>query len=188
MAAGSTVYQAPRKRVLSKKGRSDAPQIVLGLAVTRDGLPVRHWVFPGNTVDVTTVSQVKDDLKGWNLSRCVLVGDAGMVSQDHLKRLSESGGNYILGMPMRRGDEVTKEVLQRPGRFQQVADNLRVKEVIIGEGERRRRYVVCHNPQEEKCQRAHRQQVLRELEAELASLKKVKGESHSKRVCEVAPV
>ena len=49
-------------------------------------------------------------------------------------------------------------------------------------GERRRRYVVCHNPQEEKRQRAHRRQVLRELEAELASLKAVRGESHSKRV------
>ena len=47
---------------------------------------------------------------------------------------------------MRRGDEVTHDVLQRPGRFQQVADNLRVKEVVVGEGERRRRYVVCHNP------------------------------------------
>ena len=96
MAAGSKVYKAPRKRGMSKNGRSDAPQIVIGLAVTRDGLPVRHWVFPGNTVDVTTVSQVKGDLKGWQLSRCVFVGDAGMVSQDHLKRLSESGGNYIL--------------------------------------------------------------------------------------------
>jgi hypothetical protein len=185
IAAGSKVYKAPRKRGMSKNGRSDAPQIVIGLAVTRAGLPVRHWVFPGNTVDVTTVAQVKDDLKGWKLSRCVFVGDAGMVSQDNLKRLSESGGKYILCMPMRRGDEVTTEVLQRPGRFQQVAENLRVKEVIIGEGERRRRYVVCHNPQEEKRQRAHRQQVLRELEAELASLKEVKGESHSKRVCQL---
>jgi len=185
IAAGSKVYKAPRKRGMSKNGRSDAPQIVIGLAVTRDGLPVRHWVFPGNTVDVTTVAQVKDDLKGWKLSRCVFVGDAGMVSQDNLKRLSESGGKYILCMPMRRGDEVTTEVLQRPGRFQTVSDNLRVKEVVVGEGERRRRYVVCHNPQEEKRQRAHRRQVLRELEAELASLKEVKGESHSKRVCQL---
>ena len=118
MAAGSKVYKAPRKRGMSKNGRSDAPQIVIGLAVTRDGLPVRHWVFPGNTVDVTTVAQVKDDLKGWKLSRCVFVGDAGMVSQDNLERLSQSGGKYILCMPMRRGDEVTHDVLQRPGRFQ----------------------------------------------------------------------
>jgi len=71
-------------------------------------------------------------------------------------------------MPMRRGDEVTQEDLQRTGRFQTVSENLRVKEVVVGEGERRRRYVICHNPQEEKRQRAHRHQVLRELEAELA--------------------
>jgi Transposase DDE domain len=185
MAAGAQVYKAPRKRGMSKNGRSDAPQIVIGLAVTRDGLPVRHWVFPGNTVDVTTVAQVKDDLRGWKLSRCVFVGDAGMVSQENLKTLSESGGKYIVCMPMRRGDEVTTEVLQRPGRYQQVAENLRVKEVMVGEGERRRRYVVCHNLQEEKRQRAHRQQLLRELEAELASLKDVRGESHSKRVCQL---
>src|SRR5215472_6872649 len=185
MAAGSHVYQAPRKRGMSKNGRSDAPQIVIGLAVTRDGLPVRHWVFPGNTVDVSTVAQVKDDLKGWKLSRCVFVGDAGMVSQENLHTLSASGGKYIVCMPMRRGDEVTRDVLQRPGRFQQVAENLRVKEVVVGEGERRRRYVVCHNPYEETRQRAHRRQILRELEAELASLKEVRGESHSKRVCQL---
>src|SRR5262245_39361140 len=185
LAAGAKTYQAPRKRGLSKNGRGDAPQIVVGLAVTRDGFPVRHWVFPGNTVDVRTVTQVKDDLRGWQLSRCVFVGDAGMVSQDNLKKLSASGGKYILCMPLRRGDEVTNAVLQRPGRYQKVADNLRVKEVVVGEGERRRRYVVCHNPQEESRQRAHRQQVLRELEAELATLQEVRGESHSKRVCQL---
>jgi hypothetical protein len=36
----------------------------VGLALTRDGLPVRSWVFPGNTVDATTVAQVKD----WTLA------------------------------------------------------------------------------------------------------------------------
>jgi Transposase DDE domain len=185
MAAGAKTYKAPRKRGLSNNGRLDAPQIVIGLAGTRDGLPVRHWVFPGNTVDVSTVAQVKADLRGWKLSRCVFVGDAGMVSQDNLKKLSESGGKYILCMPMRRGDEVTHEVLQRPGRYQKVADNLRVKEVVVGEGERRRRYVVCHNPEEEKRQRTHRRQVLDELEAELASLQEIRGESHSKRVCQL---
>ena len=42
LAAGAKTYKAPRKRGLSKNGRGDAPQIVVGLAVTRDGLPVRH--------------------------------------------------------------------------------------------------------------------------------------------------
>ena len=105
-------------------------------------------MFPSNTVDVSTVEQVKADLKGWQLSRCVFVGDAGMVLQANLKMLSRGGGKYIVCVPMRRGDEVTEEVLARPGRYRAVADNLRVKEVVIGDGERRRRYIVCHNPQE----------------------------------------
>ena len=145
----------------------------------------RHWVLPGNTVDVNTVAQVKDDLRGWTLRRRVFVGDAGMVSQDNLKKRSASGGTYILCMPMRRGDEVTHEVLQRPGRYQQVADHLRVKAVVVGEGERRRRYVVCHNPAEEKRQRPHRRQVFSELEAELSSLQEVRGERHSQRLCQL---
>src|SRR4029453_12968334 len=128
LAAGAKTYKAPRKRGLSKNGRSDAPPIVVGLAVTRDGLPVRHWVFPWNPVDVSTVAQVKDDLRGWKLSRCVFVGDAGMVSQENLSKLSESGGKYILCMPMRRGDEVTREVLQRPGPYQRGRDTLGGKE------------------------------------------------------------
>jgi len=73
-------YVPLRKRGHSKNGRGDAPQIVIGLAVTRDGLPVRSWVFSGETNDVTTVEKVKADLAGWRLGRCVFVGDAGMNS------------------------------------------------------------------------------------------------------------
>jgi len=184
-AAGAKTSKALRKRGWSKNGRGDVPQIVVGLAVTRDGLPVRHWVFPGNTVDVTTVAQVKADLRGWQLSRCVFVGDAGMVSEENLRSLSRAGGKYILCMPMRRGDEVTRDILRRPGRYKTVAENLRVKEVVVGEGERRRRYVVCHNPHEAQRQRAHRQQVLTELAAELASVRELSGDGHTKRVCQL---
>lgn len=183
--AGGKTYPAPRKRGYSKNGRGDAPQIVVGLAVTRDGLPVRHWVFPGNTVDVTTVARVKEELRGWRLGRCLFVGDAGMVSADNLRALTVGAGHYIVCMPMRRGDEVTHEVLSRAGRYQKVAENLRVKEVIVGEGERRRRYVVCHNPQEERRQRQHREQVLEELEAELASLRECHTDILSKRVADL---
>lgn len=174
-----------RQRGYSKNKRSDLPQIVIGLAMTRDGFPIKHWVFPGNTVDVTTVEQVKADLKGWRLTRCVFVADAGMVSQENLRLLSTGGGKYIVCMPVKPGTEVSKEVLSRKGRYQTIAENLRVKEVIVGEGERRRRYVLCHNPQEEERQRKHREQVLRELEAELESLTESKDGSHSKRVCEL---
>src|ERR687896_1126756 len=118
VCSGAKTYRAPRKRGKSKNGRGDAPQIVVGLAVTRDGFPVRHWVFPGNTVDVTTVAKGQAELKDWRLGRWVFVGDAGMVSEKNLKALSASGGRYIVCMPIHLGGEVDQAVLSPPGRYQ----------------------------------------------------------------------
>jgi len=177
-------YKPLRKRGHSKNGRTDAPQLVIGMAVTRDGLPVRSWVFEGNTADVTTVAKVKADLKGWRLGRCVFVGDAGMNSEANRRKLALGHGKYILAAKMRGGDEVTTEVLSRPGRYREVAGNLRVKQVEVGDGERRRRYVLCHNPQEEQRQRKHRERLVQQLERELADMKP-SADGHSKRMCEL---
>jgi hypothetical protein len=173
-------YPAQRRRGYSKNGRGDAPQIVVGMAVTRDGLPVRSWVFPGQTADITTVEKVKEDLRGWRLGRCIFVGDAGTNSEENRRLLALGGGKYILGTKMRAGDEVTTDVLARPGRYHEVDDHLRVKEVIVGDGERRRRYVIAHNPAEEKRQRAHREKLLEQLAVELETLQQ-RGGKHSKR-------
>lgn len=178
-------YAPLRKRGHSKNGRGDAPQIVVGLAVTRDGLPVRSWIFTGERNDITTVAKVKEDLRGWRLGRCVFVGDAGMNSEENRRSLALGNGKYILASRMRAGDEVTTDVLARAGRYQDVRDNLRVKEVIVGDGERRQRYVVCHNPDEANRQRKHRERLVAELEVELASLEQKQGKGHSKRACEL---
>ncbi len=172
-----------RKRGRAKNGRHDAPLVCVGLAVTREGLPVRSWVFPGNTADLTTVAKVKADLRGWKLGRCIFVGDAGMNSAENRQQLSLGNGKYILASKIRAGDEVTTEVLTRAGRYQTVVENLRVKEVWVGEGERRQRYVLCHNPVEAARQRRHRAEVLALLEEELRSLREPKVKEHSKRVC-----
>jgi transposase len=115
----------------------------------------------------------------------VFVGDAGMNSEDNRRKLSMGGGKYILASKMRAGDEVTHEVLTRSGRYRKVRDNLHVKQVIVGDGERRRRYVVCYNPQEAERQRHHRAHLLRQLDAELDSLAEVDAQAHTKRACEL---
>jgi transposase len=177
-------YAAQRKRGHSKNGRDDAPQVVVGLAVTREGLPVRSWVFAGNTADVSTVKQIREDLRGWRLGRCVFVGDAGMNSEENRRQLALGGGKYILATRLRANDEVTRDVLARAGRYSGVSGNLRVKEVIVGDGERRQRYIVCHNPQEQERQRKHRERLVAELEAELETMQQKPGR-HSKRACEL---
>ena len=145
-------------------------------------MPVRSWVLPGNTADVTTVARIKDDLRAWQLGRCVFVGDAGMYSAENLAALSRGLGRYILAVPMRKIKEIEVEVLTRPGRYKPVADNLQVKEVVVGEGERRRRYVLCLNPEEAERQRRHREQVLTELTAELNLLRE-REDDHPKAAC-----
>jgi transposase len=112
----------------------------------------------------------------------VFVGDAGMNSEDNRRSLALGNGKYILASKMRAGDEVTKDVLARPGRYREVRDNLQVKEVIVGDGERRRRYVVCHNPAEETRQRGHRNKLVALLEAELVSMQH-STTGHSKKAC-----
>jgi len=183
--AGAKTYEALRQRGKSKNKRSDVPQVVVGLAMTRDGLPIRSWVFRGDKVDVQTVAKVREDLRGWKLTRSIFVGDAGMVSEDNLKALAAGGGKYIVCTPMMRGDEVTKFVLTQPGRYKKVADNLHVKQVVMGDGERRRRYVVCFNPQEELRQQRHREKVLAELKEILSKLRHPleHDATHSKRIC-----
>src|ERR1700678_1094660 len=182
---GDREYGPLRKRGHSKNGRGDAPQVVIGLAVTRDGLPVRSWVWSGETGDVTTVEKVKQDLRGWRLGGWRFVRDAGMNSADNRRMLALGNGKYILGSRMRAGDEVTHQVLARPGSYKTVRDNLRVQEVIDGDGERRQRYIVCHNPTEETRQREHRAKLVAELDTEVASMQQLKTGGHSKRACEL---
>jgi hypothetical protein len=69
----------------SKDHRADRPQIVVGMAVTRGGIPVRLWVWPGGTQDQTVVDEVKSDLAGWRLNRLVWVFDSGFNSDDNRK-------------------------------------------------------------------------------------------------------
>jgi hypothetical protein len=173
-----------RKRGHNKEGRDGNPQIVVGLAVTRDGLPVRSWVFPGNTNDVSTIARIREDLRSWRLNRTVLVGDAGMFSAENQKILAKGHGRYILAVPMRKVKEVKEEVLTRPGRYKEVKENLEVKEVKVGAGACERRYILCLNHQEAEREARHRAGLLEELEAELAKLD-AQEEDHPKKACEL---
>src|SRR6266545_1167631 len=50
---------------------TDLPQVVIGMAVTRTGIPVRVWCWPGNTGDSALIRQVKSDMRDWTLTRIV---------------------------------------------------------------------------------------------------------------------
>ncbi len=155
----------------SKDHRTDLPQVVIAMAVTRDGIPVRCWTFPGNTADTSIIRTVKDDLAGWNLHRMVWVADRGFASAANRAYLTRGGGHYIHAEKLRNTNSEAAAALARPGRYRTVAGNLRVKEVAVApggrgdgdEGARAQRFVICHNPEQGDRDAAVRTQLVTHL-------------------------
>ncbi len=165
------VEQATRAFGHSKDHRGDLPQVVIAMAVTRDGVPVRCWTFPGNENDQRIIRTVKDDLAGWNLHRLVWVADRGFASAANRAYLTRGGGHYIHAEKLRHTNAEAAAALARAGRYKTVADNLRVKEVAVApggdgdgdDGARAQRFVVCHNPEQADRDAAVRERLLAHL-------------------------
>jgi transposase len=168
----------------SKDKRDDLPLVTIGLAVTREGIPVKCWILPGNQHDAKTVDQIQKDLNAWNIGRVVWVMDRGMSSDENRRILQRAGGQYILGEKL-RGVHLNEAALRHPGRFRVVKENLHVKEVFAGEGTSRRRYVVAYNPEQAKIDRMNREKTLDRLRCELDALNNPKRRKSSKAQCNV---
>jgi Transposase DDE domain len=144
----------------SKDSRDDLPQIVIGMAVTRDGIPVRVWSWPGNTGDQKLIRQVKDDMRDWTLSKIVWVTDRGFSSERNRRYLRQGENAYIIGEKLRSGSPEVKAALSRQGRYGEITGNMRVKEVKISETER---FVICHNPEAAARDQHIREQLVAQL-------------------------
>lgn len=166
----------------SKDKREDLPQVTIGLAVTRQGIPVRCWVFPGNQNDAKSVDRVQRDLAGWSPGRVVWVMDRGMTSDENKRILQRAGGDYILGEKIRATTRA-KEALARPGRFRVVTDNLHIKEVFVGSGLGKQRYVVAYNPDEAERDKKTRKKLLERITGELDGLKTLPEARQEKARC-----
>ena len=167
----------------SKDHRSDCKQMVLGMVIDGDGIPVCSEMWPGNTTDVTTLDQVAQRLQSrFGVRRVCLVADAGMISKKMIAAVEARGWFYILGARLRRTKEVRDVVLSDTGAFETVEVarqrpdpmELQVKEVTVSDTPSKgtvkaphkpRRYVVCRNPDQARKDAATREQILAALES-----------------------
>lgn len=148
----------------SKDRRGDHKQVVVGALLTNTGRPISCEVCPGDQSDVKALLPLVDSARErFGLGRVCWVADRGMFSREVIAGLEERGMEYILGARLRRVREVRNEVLSRPGRYSDVEDNLKVKEVWVQD----RRYVVCFNPLEAAKEKEDREVILSVLEDKL---------------------
>ncbi|GAY07924.1 mobile element protein [Pseudonocardia sp. N23] len=149
----------------SKDSRDDLPQVVIGMAVTRAGIPVRVWCWPGNTTDSALIRQAREDMRDWTLARVMWVADRGFSSTQNRRELRRGGGHYIIGEKLRSGSAEATAALSRQGRYSHVRDNLQVKEVKIAADER---FVICFNPEQAERDAALREVMVGKLTALIA--------------------
>lgn len=169
-AGGATLGQ----RGYSKDHRPDLKQIVLAAVLDDTGRPVCCEILPGNTADITTLVPLIDRLRErFGISEVCVVADRGMISAKTIEQLTQRGIHYILGARLRNVKEIREEVLSRGGRYREVhgprehsksPSPLKVKQVRIED----RRYIVCHNEEQARKDRADREAIVAKLRDQLA--------------------
>jgi transposase len=174
-----------RKRGHGKDNHPELAQVVIAFAVTREGIPVRCWVWPGNTSDQSVVEEVKRDLNTWRLGRVVMVQDTGFNSNTNRRILQGAGGHYIIGEKLRLGPKgKLHDALKQKGKYRTLDNGLEIKESILGgDSEARRRYIIIRNPKEAIRDQKKREDILRDVERKLQELKQLDGEPHEKAAC-----
>lgn len=153
-------------RGYSRDHRSDCPQVVLALVVTREGFPLAHYTLPGNSQDVQTVEKIVTAIElRFGKSQRVWVMDRGMISKETLAFLGKSGRRYLLATKRSALAEFQKE-LRSPG-WQRLPD----REVDVKLLKRRRvHYLLARSEPRRQKERAIRRRQRRGLARDLKKL------------------
>ncbi len=139
----SIVEKDIRRYGYSRDGRFDRRQVTIGIVMTRDGIPLCHHVFPGNTVDKTTVADVVKDLKKrFHLSRVIFVGDRGMLSDDNLETILSQDLGFIVAHPVRRSTIATEVIEDLWRKF----DRTKNEEQFLDDVRTSLRFVLAYSP------------------------------------------
>jgi len=150
-----------------KDGRISHRQIVVGMAVDPDGLPLLSQTFPGNTVDVTTIAPVVKRLKEMKVEEIVFVSDRGTVSEDNLRAIHQAGLHYIVGLKLRQAKDLRPVIVQDSSPYQVVRENLLAKKLV----HKGRSLVVCYSPLSAERDVKMRGRALERLNEKLAKVK-----------------
>jgi hypothetical protein len=150
-----------------RDGKTGRPIIVYGLLTDAQGRPVAVEVYAGNTGDPTTVPDQVDKLRGrFGLSRVVLAGDRGMLTQTQIEHLKEHPG---LGWISCLRSGAIRPLLDDGRLSRSLFDQRNLAEISAPEfpGER---LIACYNPLLAEQRRQRREELLAATERELVRL------------------
>ena len=150
-----------------RDGKTGCPIIVYGVLTDADGRPIAVDVYPGNTGDPTTIpDQVEKLTRRFGLTRVVLVGDRGMLTQTQIDALKH---HPALGWISALRSGAIRRLLAEGHLNREDLEDVRLAEITSPEfpGER---LVACYNPQLADLRRHKREELLAATQAELEAL------------------
>jgi transposase len=152
-----------------RDGKKGLPIIVYGVMTNGEGCPVAVEVYPGNTGDSTTVGdQIEKLRERFGLSRVVMVGDRGMLTQPQIDKLKQHPGfGWITALTSTAIRELVKQGALQLSLLDQ--KNLAEITALDYPGER---LMVCHNPMLEEERRRKREALLQATEKSLEKIGK----------------
>lgn len=162
----------------SRDRRTDKKQILLGLVVTDEGIPIAHEVFEGNHADKSTLKGVLEDLKRrFSIKRCIFVCDRGMVSKENIEYLESEDYEYIVSLKKRRSKEVKAALESSPSQYDRLEENLLAKGVRFKDT----RYLIYYNPEKAQNDRSFRENLIERQKKKLERLKMMVKRGRLKR-------
>lgn len=186
---GRAMGNAKAQRGYSRDHRGDCKQVLVGLAVNREGFPLAHEVFAGNRHDSTTLDdmlQALDQRIGLRPEQTVVV-DRGMAGANNLAQIRARGLHYLVAARYTERKEWTDQ-FQNCGEFaaverepsprnpSQKKSTIQVKMLRVGE----ETHVLCISSERKEKDRAIRELHEKRLLADLEKLAKRVAKSKAK--------
>jgi transposase len=144
----------------SKDRRSDLKQVVVGVALTADGIPVTHDAYAGNTNDVSCFERLVTKFHDYHDAKNVtFVTDRGMISNKNLALLESKNYSYVMGFRMRTIKVEERSALLRKANLKEIKENLKYKNVAYNG----RRLVVYYNPERAELEAQKRDEIIERI-------------------------
>jgi len=155
---------ALRKYGYSKDNKTDCVQVVIGLVINRDGLPISYHLFPGNTFEGKTVVPVLEKLKkDFLLEKIIFVGDKGIVSEEVMRELSSAEYEYIIAAKISKvSSQYYQEILDKE-EYTSINDIISTHQIIIDD----QRLVLGYSKQRAERDKKQRELLLERLRKKL---------------------
>lgn len=120
----STRWGELRMFGFSKDHKNNEVQVVMGLLLDNNGIPITYELFPGNTMDQSTLTRSVEKLKSlYRLDKITVVADRGLNSGSNLEYLCKGGHDFVISYTLKRSPNAFKELIWQCNGWQDTADS-----------------------------------------------------------------